>query len=69
MKAGSTVTWVIPDGVQVGTIWLNVWKENAEELKFVDGVATRTFSTPGTFYYGTGRGLLWDEEGGVIEVY
>lgn len=69
VKSGSTVSWLIPPDVQVGTIWLNVWDDNAEELKFVDGVATRTFNTTGSFYYGTGGGLEWYEEGGVIEVY
>ena len=69
VKAGSTVTWVIPESARFGTIWLNVWDNDREELKFVDGAATRTFSTPGSFYYGTGLGLFWYEEGGVIEVY
>ncbi len=69
VKAGGTVTWVIPAGVQIGTIWLNVWETNAEKLEFLSGRATRTLSTPGNFYYGTGGGLVWDEEGGLVQVY
>jgi plastocyanin len=69
VKAGGTVTWVVPAGVQIGTIWLNVWETNAEKLEFINGRATRTFSTPGNFYYGTGGGLMWDEEGGLVHVY
>jgi plastocyanin len=69
LKAGGTVTWVVPAGVQAGTIWLNVWGSNPEKLEFVNGVATRTFSTPGSFFYGTGLGFTWDEEGGRILVY
>jgi len=69
VRAGATVTWVVPDGVQIGTIWLNVWGNDAEKLEFIDGVATHTFPTPGTFYYGTGGGLMWDDEGGRIKVY
>jgi len=69
VKAGGTVTWVVPAGVQIGTIWLNVWETNAEKLEFINGRAMRTFSTPGNFYYGTGGGLMWDEEGGLVHVY
>ena len=69
LKAGGTVTWVVPDGVRAGTIWLNVWDSNAEKLEFVDGVATRTFSKPGTYFYGTGGGFMWNEEGGVVRVF
>ena len=69
VKAGGTVKWVVPDGVQIGTIWLNVWGTNPEKLEFVDGRVTRTFSTPGDFYYGTGRGLFWYEQGGEVFVY
>lgn len=69
LKAPATVTWVIPDGVEARTIWLNVWSENAEKLEFVHGVATRTLSTPGYYYYGTGGGLMWWEEGGVVRVF
>ena len=67
LKAPATVTWVIPDGVQARTIWL--WSDNAEKLEFVHGVATRTLSTPGWYYYGTGFGLMWYEEGGVVGVF
>ena len=63
------MTWVVPAGVQIRTIWLNVWEMNAEKLEFINGRATRTFSTPGNFYYGTGGGLMWDEEGGLVQVY
>lgn len=69
VKAGETVAWVVPSGVQIGTIWLNVWEINREKLEFIDGRATHTFSTPGRFYYGTGGGLMWYEEGGVVQVY
>ena len=69
IRAGGTVTWVIPSNVLPSTIWLNVWDENREELLFTDGAATRTFSTPGTYAYGTGFGLMWYEEGGRIVVY
>ena len=68
LKAPATVTWVIPDGVPARTIWLNVWSDNAEKLEFVHGVATRTFSTPGNYFYGSGGGLMWYEEGGVVRV-
>ena len=66
LKAPATVSWVVPSGAP--TIWLNVW-DNAEKMEFVDGVATRTFSTPGYYYYGTGGGLMWYEEGGVVRVF
>jgi plastocyanin len=69
VRAGATVTWVVPDSIQIGTMWLNVWDENAEKLEFVHGVATHTFPTPGAFDYGTGGGLYWYEQGGVIKVY
>lgn len=69
LKAPATVTWVIPSGVQAPTIWLNVWSENAQKLAFVHGVATHTFSTPGNYYFGTGGGLMWYEEGGVVRVF
>ena len=69
IRAGGTVTWVIPNGLKQPTIWLNVWDENAEKLVFTNGVATRTFYARGTFVYGTGGGLMWDEEGGRIVVY
>ena len=68
LKAPATVTWVIPDGVPARTIWLNVWSADAEKLEFVHGVATRTFSKTGWYYYGTGGGLMWYEEGGVVRV-
>ena len=68
LKAPATVTWVIPDGVPARTIWLNLWSDNAEKLEFVHGVATRTFSTPGNYFYGSGGGLMWYEEGGVVRV-
>jgi plastocyanin len=69
VKAGSTVTWVIPDDMQNALIFLDVWNADAEKLEFLDGVATRTFSTPGDYYYGSGGGLFWYEEGGLITVY
>ena len=69
LKAPATVTWVMPDGVQARTIWLNVWSDKPEKLEFVHGVATRTFSAPGLYYYGTGGGLMWYEEGGVVRVF
>jgi len=69
LKAPATVTWVIPNGVEAPTIWLNVWSNNPEKMEFVHGVATRTFSAPGLYYYGTGGGLMWYEEGGVVRVF
>jgi len=69
LKAPATVTWVIPDGVEVPTIWLNVWSANPEKLEFVHRRATRTFSKPGLYSYGTGGGLMWYEEGGVVRVF
>jgi len=69
IRAGGTVMWVIPSYVTPSTIWLNIWDENPEKLVFTDGVATRIFPTPGTYSYGTGGGLMWDEEGGKIVVY
>ena len=69
VKVGGTVTWVVPAGVQIGTTWLNVWETNAEKLEFINGRVTRTFSTPGNFYYGTGGGLMWYEEGGLVDVH
>jgi len=69
VRVGGTVTWVIPDGLKIGTVWLNVWDANAEVLEFTNGRATRTFSAPGSFYYGDGRGLFWYEGGGVVRVY
>jgi Big-like domain-containing protein len=69
LKAPATVTWVMPDGVQARTIWLNVWSDKPEKLEFVHGVATRTFSAPGLYYYGTGGGLMWYEEGGIVGVF
>jgi plastocyanin len=69
MKVGVAVTWIIPPGVQPGTVWLNVWDSDAEKLEFTNGVATRTFSKPGNYFYGTGGGLMWYEEGGVVRVF
>ena len=60
---------VIPNGMEAPTIWLNIWSANAEKLAFVHGRATRTFSAPGLYYYGTGGGLMWYEEGGVVRVF
>jgi hypothetical protein len=68
LKAPATVTWVIPNGVEVPTIWLNAWSANPEKLEFVHRRATRTFSTPGNYYY-AGGGLMWYEEGGVVRVF
>jgi len=69
IQAGGTVTWVIPSNVIPSTIWLNVWDDSAEKLVFTDGVVTRRFYERGTFFYGTGFGLMWNEEGGKIVVY
>jgi hypothetical protein len=55
--------------VEVPTIWLNVWSGNPTKLEFVHRRATRTFSQPGKYYYGTGGGLMWYEEGGVVRVF
>jgi plastocyanin len=68
VKAGATVTWVIPDSVKADPIWLNVWDDNPEKLDFVDGIATHTFPTPGDYFYGTG-GDAWLAEGGRIQVF
>ncbi len=54
---------------RICNVWLNVWNANAEKLEFVHGRATRTFSTPGKYSYGTGGGLLWYEEWGVVRVF
>jgi len=69
LRAPATVTWVIPNGVEAPTIWLNIWSDNREKMGFVHGRATRTFSAPGLYYYGTGGGLMWYEEGGVVRVF
>ena len=69
IRVGGTVTWVIPDGLKIGTVWLNVWDANAEILEFTNGRATRTYSAPGSFYYGNGHGLMWYEGGGLVRVY
>lgn len=69
LKAPATVTWVVPAGVQAPTIWLDVWVTNTDTVAFTNGVATRTFTTPGMYYYGTGGGLMWYEEGGRILVF
>jgi hypothetical protein len=69
LKTPATVTWVVPDGVQARTIWLDPWGPNPEKLVFTNGVATRTFSAPGDYYYGMGFGLTWDDEAGVIKAY
>ena len=69
LKAPATVSWVIPDGVQAPTIWLNVWSGPIQKLVFVQRVATRTFSAPSNYYYGTGGGLTWYDEGGVVVVF
>ncbi|HEX5076326.1 MAG TPA: hypothetical protein VFW03_24140 [Gemmatimonadaceae bacterium] len=69
LKAPATVTWVIPDGVPARTIWLDVWSDDREKMEFVYGVATRTFSKPGNYFYGSGGGLMWSDEGGVVRVF
>jgi plastocyanin len=66
VKAPATVTWVVPAGVQAPTVWLNPCDANAEKLAFVDSVATRTFSTPGSYYYGD---MCSSDLLGVITVY
>ena len=68
LKAPATVTWVIPAGVQAGPIWLDVWTDNPKRMWFANGVETHTFS-PGVYYFGTGLGLMWYEEGGVVAVF
>jgi len=69
LKAPAIVTWIVPDGVRAPTLWLNVWDDSREKLDFVDGVVTRTLSTPGSYYYGSGGGLMWTDEGGVVNVF
>ena len=69
LKAGGTVTWVIPDGVKIGTMYYNVWDSTAEKMEFADGIASRVFPTPGAFSFGTGGGLMWYEQGGRVQVY
>ena len=69
VKAGGTVTWVIPDGVQILPIWLYISGKD-ELLEFINGRAVRTFSTPGTFPYSDYSGLMWDEGGhGLVKVH
>ncbi len=69
VKAGGIVTWIVPEGVRVGTIWLNVSGPNPEKLEFTNGVATRTFSTPGIYDYGTDGDFMWSGEGGVVQIH
>ena len=69
LKAPATVTWVIPDSVQAPAIWLNGLSGNLEKLAFVNGVATRTLSTPGYYSYATAEGFEWHDIGGVVRVF
>ena len=69
LKAPATVTWVIPDSVQAPAIWLNGLSGNLEKLAFVNGVATRTLSTPGYHSYATADGFEWHDIGGVVRVF
>ena len=69
LKAPATVTWVVPDSVQAPTIWLNGLSGNLEKLAFVNGVATRTLSTPGYYSYATAEGFEWHDIGGVVRVF
>ena len=69
LKAPATVTWVVPDSVQAPAIWLNGLSGNLEKLAFVNGVATRTLSTPGYYSYATAEGFEWHDIGGVVRVF
>ena len=69
LKAPATVTWVVPDSVQAPAIWLNGLSGNLEKLAFVNGVATRTLSTPGYHSYATADGFEWHDIGGVVRVF
>jgi hypothetical protein len=71
LKAPATVTWVVPDSLQAetGTVWLNFGASNAEKLEFINGVAARTFSTPGAYYFVSEGAVMWDQVGGVVRVY
>src|SRR5436190_11498208 len=40
---GGTVTWTIPDGMQVGTMQFILPDQTSEKLEFTNGVASRTF--------------------------
>lgn len=51
VKAGGTVTWVVPDGVPITAIWLNPYQLDEETLKLINGSVTRTFPTHGDFYF------------------
>ena len=51
VKAGGTVTWVVPDGVAITAIWLNPYQPGEETLKLINGSVTRTFPTQGDFYF------------------
>ena len=69
LKAPATVTWVVPDSVQAPTIWLNGLSGNLEKLAFVNGVATRTLSTPGYYSYATPEMREWKDIGSVIRAF
>ena len=69
LKAPAVVTWVVPGSVQAPAIWLTLPSANPEMLALVNGVATRTLSTPGNYYYGTAEAFEWHEIGGVVRVF
>ena len=56
-------------GARLGIPSCNSTRGPTEELEFVHGVATRTLSIPGYYYYGTGGGFMWYEEEGVVRVF
>jgi hypothetical protein len=68
VKAGGTVTWIIPDGVPITEIWLNPFEPNEEMLKVVNGSVTRSFPTPGRFHF-CGRFCPVDVLSGPVPYY
>jgi hypothetical protein len=69
LKAPAAVTWVIPDSVQAPGILLTFPSAKVEGLTFVQGVATRTLSSPGYYTYGTAEMREWNDYGGVVWVF
>jgi plastocyanin len=51
LKAGGTVTWVIPNNVLITRVEFNPWDSNAETLNVVNGSVARAFPTRGIFYF------------------
>lgn len=56
VKAGGTVTWIVPSGVSIPVITLNPFKSNEESLIVINGSVTHAFPTAGTFSFCAGTG-------------